>query len=62
VWQANLSASGTGVAWLADMLRAGTHALSVDMRDTVVEGTSDAPVITAGTVRAALLVKVQVKV
>ena len=57
VWQGNLAVSGNGVTWLADMLRAGTHALSMDMRDTVVEGGEQWPVIAAGTVRAALLVK-----
>lgn len=57
LWAGNLYCTGSGTDWLDELLRKGTHALSVDMVDTQIEGTTDAPVISAGRVRAAMLVK-----
>jgi hypothetical protein len=57
VWAGRLYCTGLGVAWLSDMLRAGSHALSMEMRDIKTEGTQNLPVIVAGCVQAALLVK-----
>jgi hypothetical protein len=57
VWAGNLYCTGWGADWLHDLLHKQTHALSMDMVDSQVDGPDVAPVVVAGRVRAAMLVK-----
>lgn len=53
-WAGELHCTGYGVQWLSQMLRSGAHALSMEMHHMQKDPLD---VLTAGQVRAALLVK-----
>lgn len=56
-WAGVLYCTGMGAAFLEQVLKGNTHALSLEMTGMHQQGAKDSPVIVSGTVRAALLVR-----
>lgn len=56
-WAGVLYGTGLGAEFLAQVLNGGTHALSMEMRNMEFEQNPGMVFVTAGQVRAALLVK-----